>query len=59
MLATSFDFTLRYIDDVLSQNNSKFSDYVKYIYPIELDIKDTTDTVHSASFLDLHLEIDN
>ena len=29
------------------------------IYPIELEIKDTTDTVKSASYLDLHLEIDN
>ena len=27
--------------------------------PIELEIKDTTDTVKSASYLDLHLEIDN
>ena len=29
------------------------------IYPIALEIKDTTDTVKSASYLDLHLEIDN
>jgi hypothetical protein len=27
-------------------------------YPIELEIKDTTDTDRSASYLDLHLEID-
>ena len=27
--------------------------------PIELEIKDTTDTGKSASYLDLHLEIDN
>ena len=47
------------IDDVLSLNNTKFSDYVELIYPIELEIKDTTDTVKSVSFLDLHLEIDN
>ena len=50
---------LSYIDDVLSLNNSKFGDYVEHIYPIELEIKDTTDTVKSASYLDLHLEIDN
>ena len=48
-----------YIDDVLSLNNSKFGDYVERIYPIELEMKDTTDTVKSASYLDLHLEIDN
>ena len=27
-LAQSFGFTFRYIDDVLSLNNSKFGDYV-------------------------------
>ena len=58
-LAISFNSTFRYIDDVLSLNNSKFGDYVERIYPIELEIKDTTDTVKSASYIDLHLEIDN
>ena len=58
-LARSFNFTFRYIDDVLSLNNSRFVDFVDHIYPIELEIKDTTDTDRSASFLDLHLEIDS
>ena len=31
----------RYIDDVLSINNSRFGDFVDRIYPIELKIKDT------------------
>ena len=48
-LAISFNSTFRYIDDVLSLNNSKFGDYVERIYPIEIEIKDTTDTVNSAS----------
>jgi hypothetical protein len=48
-----------YIDDVLSPNNSRFVDFVDRIYPIELEIKDTTDTDRSASYLDLHLEIDS
>ena len=39
--------------------HSKFGDYVERIYPIELEIKDTTDTIKSASYLNLHLEIDN
>ena len=38
--------------------NSKFGDYVERIYPIRLEIKGTTDTVKSASYLDLHVEID-
>jgi hypothetical protein len=55
-LAQSFNFTFRYIDGVLSLNNSRFGDFVHRIYPIELGIKDTTDTDRSASYLDLHLE---
>ena len=58
-LDRSFNFTFCYIDDVLSLNNSRFSDFVDRIYPIELEIKDTTDTDRSASYLDLHLEIDS
>ena len=51
----------RYIDDVLSLNNSRFGDFDDRIYPIELAIKDTThtDTRTSALYLDLHLEIDS
>jgi hypothetical protein len=33
--------------------------FVDRIYPIELEKKDTTDTDMSASYLDLHLEIDS
>jgi len=36
-----------------------FGDFVDRIYPIELEIKDNTYTDRSASYLDLHLEIDN
>ena len=58
-LARSFNFTFRYLDDVLSLVNSKFGDFVDRIYPMELEIKDTTDTDRSTSYLDLHLEIDS
>jgi hypothetical protein len=36
-----------------------FGDFVDRIYPIELEIKDSTYTDRSASYLDLHLEIDS
>jgi hypothetical protein len=36
-----------------------FGDFVDRIYPIELEIKDTTDTDRSASYLDLYFEIDS
>ena len=49
-LARSFNFTFGSIDDVLSLNNSRFGDFVDRIYPIELEIKDTTDTDRSASY---------
>jgi hypothetical protein len=58
-LARSFNFMFRYIDGVLSLNNSRFGDFVDRINPIEFEIKDTTDTDRSASYLDLHLEIDS
>jgi hypothetical protein len=58
-IARSFNFTVLYIDDVLSLNNSMFGDFVDRIYSIELEIKDTTDTDRSASYIDLHLEIDS
>ena len=51
-LSRSFNLTFHYIDDVLG-------DFVDRIYPIELEIRDTTDTDRSASYLDLHLEIDS
>ena len=47
------------IDDVLSLDTSTFGDFVDGIYPIELKIKDTTDTARSASHLDLHLQSDS
>ena len=46
-------------NDVLSLSNSRFGDFVDRIYPIALDIKDTTDTERSASCIDIHLEIDS
>jgi len=47
------------VDDVLSLNNTRFGDYLHRIYSNELEVKDTTDTQKYASYLGLHLEIDN
>ena len=58
-LARSFNLTFRYIDDVLSRKNSSFGDFVNHIYPMKLEIKDTTDTDRYASYLDLHLQFDS
>ena len=51
-LAQQFNFTYRYIDDVLSLNISKFSEYLKFIYPRELDIKETSEMRTPSSYLE-------
>ena len=56
-LASRFDFTYRYIDDVLSINDPEFENYLGQMYPVELEIKDTTESNTSASYLDLLLSI--
>ena len=43
---------------MLSINNPKFGNYIVDIYPAELEIKDTTDADHRASYLDLDLSYD-
>ena len=50
--AKQFSLTFRHIDDVLSLNNSNFSDIIYVIYLSELGLKDTTDSTNSASYLD-------
>ena len=52
-LSTSFNFRLRYIDDVLPINNRSFDDHLHTLYPPELEIKETTE----ISYLDLLLSV--
>jgi hypothetical protein len=37
--------------DIISLNKSKFCEYVDSIYPIQFEIKESTDTDTSASYL--------
>jgi hypothetical protein len=39
--------------------NSTFAEFLPLIYPPKLEIKETTDTASSDSFLDLYLEFDD
>ena len=50
-LARSFNFLFRYIDDVLSLNNSKFSNYDDCFYPIKFAIMNTTDTTLTSAYI--------
>ena len=51
--------TYRYIDNVLSLKTTKFAEYLEFIYPREFEIKETTETTASSSYLDCYLYIDN
>ena len=58
-LASRFNFTYRNINDVLSINKPECENYLGQMYPVELEIKDTTEreSITSASYLDLLLSI--
>ena len=56
-LESQFNFTYRYIDDVLSINDPDCENYLGQMYPPVLEIKDTTESNTSASYLDLLLSI--
>ena len=58
-LASQFNFPYRYIDDVLSINNPDFANYLGQMYPAEFEIKDTTESNTSASYLDLLLSMES
>ena len=58
-IASQFNFTYRYIDDVLSINNPDFENYLGQMYSSELEIKDTTESNTSASYLYLLLSIES
>ena len=47
-LAQQFNFTYRYIDNVLSLKNTNFAEYLEFIYPRELEIKETPETAGSS-----------
>ena len=56
-LASRFNFTYKYIDYLLSINNPEFENYLGKMYPVALEIKDTTENNTSASYLDLLLSL--
>ena len=57
--ASAIQFHLQIRDDVLPLKNTKFAEYLEFIYPRELEIKETTETAASSSYLDCNLYIDN
>jgi hypothetical protein len=53
-LARSFNFTFRYIDDVVSLNNSMLGDFVVPIYPIGEILIGTTNSGISYQLRDIY-----
>ena len=57
-VAMKFNGTMRYIDDLLTLNNSSFASKIPDIYPPELDLKKTTESPTTVSYLDILITID-
>ena len=52
-LARKFNLSYRYIDDLISFNNKRFKEFISDIYPKELTISETTESISVASYLNL------
>ena len=56
-LASRFNLSYRYIDDVTPINIPEFENYLGQMYHVELEIKDTTESMTSAFYRDIQLSI--
>ena len=50
-LARKFNLSYRYTDDLISFNNKRFKEFISDIYPKELTISETTESISVASYL--------
>ena len=50
-LVRKFNVSYRYIDDLISFNNTRFKEFISDIYPKELTISETTESTSIASYL--------
>ena len=57
-LARSFNPCIQYIDDLIVFSNKKFWEYVKEIYPSQLNVEKTNQSDNMASYLDLTFTIE-
>ena len=53
-LAKRFSTTVRYIDDLLTMNNTRFQEEIPNIYPV---LKRTTESLCELSYLDICIRI--
>ena len=59
MLAKRFSNTMRYMDDLLTVNNTSFLSAIEDIYPQELKLKKTSESPTALSYLDIRITIVN
>ena len=52
-LAGEFNLSYRYIDVLISFNNTRFKEFISNIYPKELTISEITESTSIASYFDL------
>ena len=52
-LVIKLNLSYRYIDDIISFNNTRFKEFISDIYPKALTISETTESTSIASYLDL------
>ena len=57
--ARKFCYTFRFIDDLITINNTNFEINIRNIYPAELELKKENQNDNNAHFLDLNIEISN
>ena len=58
-ITEAFNFTFRYLDDLLNIDNPHFEQMVGQIYPIELKLYKANSSDTYVPFLDLDLSITN
>ena len=60
ILAHKFNYTFRYIDDLITINSlDHFDKSIEKIYPTELKLKNKSSSSYEATFLDLHIKVEN
>ena len=57
--AKRFCNTMRYIDDLLTLNNTLFHSAIEDIYPVQLKLKKTSESSTTLSYLDIQITIVN
>ena len=53
IIARKFNLSYHYIDDLNSFNNKRFQEFISDIYPKELTISDTTESISITSYFNL------